>query len=180
MTTSEEIATILAEHKGSLVGDITIRPLSVDDLFEVAGDFKQIARPLIDGLAKLDAIGKLPLEEVVDALLDLLTPALPAVRRLLQRCMDRPLKDVPLPLAPLLLRRFIEQNFTGPRLKPWADLFGQMARAAAGNRVAGTSGTPASSSPSTDTPAGATTPPTSSSSGAGAASAANAAAPPTN
>lgn len=182
MTLDEEIAAILADHKPvDLGGGLQLKPLSMDDFAANGPDLAQIAKALYAGIGLLPTTDAVDAEALLDQAVALLTPALPAVQRMLGRCLSKPLAELPLALAPLLLRKFVERNFSNLHLRLWVGPLSDLAALVKATRTPTTSATPGSSSSTTDTtPAGsAATPAGSSSSGSGAASAANSADKPT-
>jgi hypothetical protein len=185
---SREINGLLQNNAGVVVavegveGSVRVRSLTMGDFLDerVVADLAVIGKQIFSSIDQLASLLRGDLSsESLDQVVAILTPCLPAVRRVMGRCIDKPLCDVPLPLAPRIIGEFAK-NFTGPRLQPWVGLMTGMRAGMAKIATSGTSATPARSSSTTDTPAGATTAPSSSSSGSGDASAVTPANPATS
>jgi hypothetical protein len=149
----QQQAAILLEHLGTAVpvdggAPVTVRPLSMEDLLDaqVIADLAAVADLAMGSLDRLTALLKGTPEGTPDvqALLALFTPALPAVKRCLARCIDRPLAQVPAWAVPAVMEAFVQQNFTAPRLKPWADLAKAVAKRT--QKTPGSSPTPSTCS----------------------------------
>lgn len=173
MNVDEEIARILSEHKGEKIGPATVRPLTVEDQLDpqVLADQRTIGGAILALAGKAGAAGSG--EALAEALLDAASPALPALRRILARCCDAPLKELPAGLLPLLLAAVIRQNFSLPQLALWAGLLRELRAGPGGPEPGGagstTSATPGSSCSTTATDPPGNSRPGSSSSGSGAA-----------
>jgi hypothetical protein len=143
----------------------------MDDLLDpqVAGDLAEIGKCAMDSIEKFQALiksaGNGPLD--IQGILRLLTPAMGAVRRIAGRCIDMPLAQIDHSNAPAVLKAIFEQNFSGPRLKPWVDLLQTAGAMMGSSRIPGGLPTPPNSSSTAATTAGGNTPATSSSSSSG-------------
>lgn len=166
---------ILSEHKGVLVvvegldGYVLVKPLTMDVLNDrtVISELKALGT-VLDGMIERNLTRGVDItaSDVVDAL----GAALPMLGRTLQHCVDRPLEAIDLAFMPGIVEAFVAQNFTGPRLKPWAGLLQRYLPALAKRRgQPSTLATGSRPSSTMDTTTGGSTPATNSSSGSGGA-----------